>query len=216
MISINLLPHDLRPIKRTPLPYILSALLVVLVLLAMAGLIVQKQAQIMIARGQLETKQNELQELAPIVAEYERMHQAKQNLATKIAVINDIAADRIIWSRQLWLLSSLAPDNFWFSNIEITNKPYREMMMVYNRQLEAYEQKEVSVTKPILRVSGYVVRDESGVADVNPLLSATSDDEEFSELFHLEPPSFRDAEFEGFQVREFTLEFVVERGREDA
>ena len=69
--------------------------------------------------------------------------------------------------------------------------------------------KTVNVSKPILRVSGYVVSTPDKPSDVSPLTDALSADPEFSSMFLMEPPSFSDTDFEGFPVKKFTLEFQI-------
>ena len=70
----------------------------------------------------------------------------------------------------------------------------------------------MTVTKPFLRVKGYIIEDDDGNRTVNPLMDALSLDEEFSATFELQPSSFKDTEFEMFSVRSFDLEFLIFSG----
>jgi hypothetical protein len=67
MITINLLPQHLRPVKRTPLPYILGVLFLAAVLVGMAFVFVQNGVELAMARRDLEAKKAELADLQPIV-----------------------------------------------------------------------------------------------------------------------------------------------------
>ncbi len=221
MIRINLLPHHLRPIKRTPLPYIACAALFVILLLGMFSSYVTTQAQVMAESKHLNQLQTDLQNLQHIVDESNQLEALKLQLADKIKTIDEIVKDRIIWSRQLWLLSKLTPPNFWYSEILVTTKSYPMQEPVLDPQTKKpkinpntnrIEMKTVQVSRPILRLSGYVIDSPDGNQDVSPLTDALTEDEEFSSLFQLEQPSFSSDEFEGFPVKRFTLEFLITAG----
>ncbi len=221
MIQINLLPHHLRPIKRSALPYVLCAALLVLVVLGIGVSFVGMQAAIAAMNNELETHNKKMTELQPIVDESNELEALKVQLADKLKTIDEIAKDRIIWSRQLWSLSRLTPDNVWYSEIVVTTKTYQVQEQVIdpqtgkpkvNPQTKQIEMKMRPVQRPILRVSGYVVESPDGSQDVSPLTDALTTDPEFTSMFQLEPPSFQNTEFEGFPVKKFTLEFLITSG----
>lgn len=218
MIKINLLPHHLRPIKRSPIPYLACAGLFVAVLLYIAVSFVATQAQILSVQAELDANQAELDSLKQIVEESNQLEQLKLQLADKIETINEIVSNRIVWSRELWNLSRLKPDNFWYSEIAEASKTYsmqepeidpKTGKPAIDPNTKKVKMKTVNITRPILRVSGYVVGAEDGRSDVSPLTDALTSDPEFSRMFQLEPPSFQDTEFEGFPVKKFTLEFLI-------
>jgi hypothetical protein len=221
MIRINLLPHHLRPIKRTPLPYIACAALLVIVLLGMFSSFVTTQATVRAESQELYRLKTEFQNLESIVRESNELEALKIQLADKIKTIDEIVKDRIIWSRQMWLLSQLTPQNFWYSEIVITSKNYPKQEPVIDAQTgkpkvnpttKKIEMKTIQVSRPILRLSGYVIDSPDGRQDVSPLTDALTQDEEFSSMFQLEQPSFSSDEFEGFPVKRFTLEFLIMAG----
>ena len=213
MIRVNLLPHHLRPVRRSSIPYLLSGGLFLIALVAMAFMWVKKEREINERERAIAGYQEELDALEPIRRESDELEQLKLALADKIGTIAEITSDRIIWSRQLWSLARLAPPNFWYDGISVETKQYRERQPTYNAQTKKTEMKTVTVTKPILKVEGYVTEAEDGTMDVNPLLIATTMDEEFSELFQLEPPSLKDDEFDGYEVKSFTLEYLILAGK---
>jgi hypothetical protein len=221
MIRINLLPHHLRPIKRTPLPYIACAVLLAIVVLGMFSSFVTTQATVRAESKELNRLKTELQNLDSIVTEFKNLEALKVQLADRIKTIDEIVKDRIIWSRQMWLLSQLTPKNFWYSEIVITAKNYPKQEPVIDTQTgkpkvnpttNRIEMKTVQVSRPILRLSGYVIDSPDGRQDVSPLTDALTQDEEFSSMFQLEQPSFSSDEFEGFPVKRFTLEFLITAG----
>ncbi len=213
MIQVNLLPHELRPVKRTPLPYIISVLVLLIALGVVASIYLQQVARTSALRGQVAETQRDFDELKDIVDEAERLTELKQQLAVKIQTINEIVNDRIIWSEQLWRLSKLAPENFWYSEFEqdtkqvtvtVTepdpNDPTKMVTRPDNR------------TVPMLRVSGYVIEGQEGSKDVSPFLSAVEEDPEFAAMFELDKQQFGDTDFNGYPVRSFTIEFLIDRG----
>ncbi len=211
MIDINLLPEHLRPIKRSPLPHIISIALLVGVLVVLASDYLNSMREIAASEDELATLQTELDTLMVYVEEAEQLAEQKGLLADKIEAIDDIVSDRIIWSRQLWNLSRLAPPNFWYSGIRVVDRQFRERRTDWDRDREEYVTQDTTVRRPVLEVSGYVAPERGG-ADVSPLMQAAEQDPEFSAMFQLEPPTFRDTEFEGYAVRSFTLEFIIEPG----
>lgn len=209
MIRVNLLPLDRRPIRRSPIPYIVSIAVLVAGVLGVAALYVTTQAQVLQKRAELAASQERLAALDEIITESDSLEKLKEQLASKIDTIVEITSDRILWSRQLYNLSRLAPDNIWYSGVKVDAKSFKEQRQEYNPKTKQLETKVITITRPILRVSGYVAPADDGTVDVSPLMQATERDEEFASMFELEPPSFRDDEFENVPVRVFSLEYLI-------
>lgn len=209
MITINLLPFDLRPIKRTPLPYIASGLLLVLVLLLIASVFVANVASIAKANNNLTAHTNELTGLQETVQKYNQLTEQKKQLVLQVETIQEIVSDRIIWSRQLFNLGRLLTENAWYKSITQTTKPFNETQTRINPDTKKPELVNLVVTKQVLVVSGYVIAGAEGQSDTGPLVSAFADDEEFKSMFQLERPAFEDTFIEDTAVREFTLEYVI-------
>src|SRR5690606_12359413 len=132
MIHINLLPHSLRPVKRTPIPYIISVLVVILALLGMGYFYTNTQLQIADARARLNKYTADFNDLEAVVEDYNSMVNQKRTLSLKIETINDIVKDRIIWSEQLFNLTRILPENAWLSDFRVEVKPETESQMVFN------------------------------------------------------------------------------------
>ena len=92
MITINLLPHHLRPIKRTPLPYLASLALLILALLVMAMLFLNSQSAIRSAQREYKDKEDELAALSDIVEEFNQLSEEKLRLEEKITIIKESSA----------------------------------------------------------------------------------------------------------------------------
>ena len=212
MITVNLLPYELRPVKRTPLPYILSGATLVLAIAVVAIVFVKDIADIAGATRTLNEHKAELSQLQPVVQDYDAISQKKLQLAEQVNTINEIASDRIIWSRQLYNLNRLAPDNMWYDEIDVGVRPFTETHTVFNERTKKNETVTEKVERQILAISGYVVPGKDGQASISPFTLATENDPEFSELFQLELSTFKDTFFEEVGVREFKLEYVIRRG----
>ncbi|MEA3364990.1 MAG: hypothetical protein U9Q79_05060 [Candidatus Hydrogenedentes bacterium] len=222
MITINLLPKHLRPVKRTPIPHILSILVLVAAVVAMGLVFVTVRAQLIVVRNQLAGVNQELGELQGIVDEYDQLLKEKARVADKIKAIEEISSDRIIWSRQLYNLSRLAPDNLWYTEIAVATKKGQKTepmigqdgKVVLDPATKQPRMGTVNIDIPVLRVSGYVIETPDGRLDTGSFARATEKDEEFFALFQFEPPRVQDTVYEGYRVREFTFEFVIRKGGE--
>ena len=223
MIVVNLLPEELRPIKRTPLPHLVSLLVLALVLVAMAGAYIAKAAEIGDASTRLADTEQQLAQLADTVKEFNDLKLKKRQLDRKIKVIQDITQDRIIWSKRLHQLVSLTPDNFWYKSIQEVSRT----ITVERVQLDEAGKPVIDtrtnqpktvrdrVRQPYLVVAGYVAPDDDGVDDVNPLSFKTSNDEDFSSMFILEAPEASFGEYAGRQIRTFKFNYRIDRGGKD-
>lgn len=217
MILVNLLPEELRPIKRTPLPHILSVALLLAAIAGSAFVFYQNFARTNALKAEIARTEQDLKSLKAIVDEYNQLGQRKNQLKDKVDTIEEILRDRKIWSQHLHRLAQLTPDNFWYSGIKETQQNFRENQIkrdekgepVINKKTKEPEMEVVTVSKPILEISGYIVNDEQGRAEINQLLQATAEDPEFSANFELLRPGFNDTDFNGYKVRAFTAEYEI-------
>jgi Tfp pilus assembly protein PilN len=218
MIVVNLLPPHLRPIQRTPLPYIGAFALMGLAIAAMISVFLSGQAAHAAARSQLAQAHKQLKDLESVVKEANALTEKKLALQTKILTIQEILADRIIWSRQLHRLASLAPENIWFDRIETTIRNFKEKRQKIdpktgepqiNPRTKEVQTENITVKRPVLQVTGYAVTNEQGYAAISPFVEATEADPEFSQMFALFSPDLEDTDFEGYAVRKFELAFDI-------
>jgi len=221
MIIVNLLPEHLRPIKRTPLPYVIT-IGVSLAAFAVLGLLYAgDMTRRMSLEAEFSATSNELNSLAHITTEYNQLEEQKLALADKVSVIQEILGERKIWSEHLHRLASLTPENIWYKQIRIGSQPFREQVpkidprtgrVVINRNTQEPEMETRNVRRPVLIVSGYVIPNEQGLAHFNTLSLNTTEDPEFSRHFVLFRPNMEDTEFDGYFVRSFSLEYLIQQG----
>lgn len=214
MIRINLLPHHLRPVKRTPVPYLVVFAVLALALLGMASIWLAKQAQIASKQDEYNQHLADLSKLASVVEENNKLVKQKESLAGKMNIIQEIVADRIIWSRELYNISRLTPDNFWYDSIAEKEIPTTRQVKVFNEKTKQEETKTETIKVRVLQIGGYTIEGQDGNRDIYPLTFNMEKDPEFSELFQLNQPKFKDTQFEGFSVRNFTLEYNIVRKEE--
>lgn len=215
MITVNLLPHEFRPVKRTPLPYLLSGAAFVLSLVVIGFIYIVNVANIAVANRTLNQHRTELSQLKPVVEEYNSISAKKLQLAEQVETINEIVSDRILWSRQLFNLNRLALENMWYDAIEVSLKPFSETRTTYNPQKKVNETVTVKVDRRVLTLSGYVVAGKDGKSSVSPFTLATDSDAEFSSLFQLDKSTFKDTMFEDVGVRQFQFEYIVRDGSKE-
>jgi cell division protein FtsB len=211
MININILPEHLRPIKRSPLPYVVSILFAAVCLLIAGVIFLTTQTRILARNIQKDALENKYKEYELIVKESNDLDEQKKKLRNKIDTIEEIVRDRMIWSRQLWNLVRLAPDNLWYSGFIEDSKEFKSTRIEKDPNSKTGGTRQVNVTyrRPILRVSGYVVTTPELTADVNPFATATETDPEFSKMFSLETTALKETLFEDRPVKNFTLEFQI-------
>ena len=223
MIIVNLLPHELRPVKHSPLPYLASAGVLVLAVLVMLSMFLAVQGQIMGMNNDLNARKAELKALEETVRKYNQIIDTKEALQDKITIIKEILSGRIIWSEQLNTLAKITPDNIWYSRIRVTQQTVKMQQVktdpktkepVIDKRTGRPQMETKSVPQDILEVSGYVTNDAQGERQITPLLDATTQDKEFSAKFDLQQPKTDPAEFKGFAVQEFTLRYLIESGEE--
>lgn len=218
MITINLLPRELRPVQRTPLPHILSLLVLAAALAYIGNSYIGLSVKLNSVRDQVKTAQNELASLASTVEEYQTLMDQKQFLMKKITAIQDILRDRTIWSEQLHRLVTLTPENIWFKRIRVTSRKFMEERPAVDKRTgkpekdpKTGQQKmvRVPVDRPVLEISGYAVGDETGMSSTASLAENTTADAAFAEMFTLYTSKITDTEFNEYPVREFTFEYLI-------
>lgn len=213
MITINLLPYELRPVKRTPIPYILCTLLLVGALFACFTINIDDNQAREESETTLRKNQEELASLQPAIDDHNILAEESEILAIRLRTIKEIASNRIIWSQQLYNLTRLSADkNMWFDKISVQQRPYTVTEAIYDPKTEKTTQKSIRKYQPILTLKGYVASGTDGRATISLFMDATDSDAEFSGLFIPESPAFADTEFDGTPVREFTLEYVISQG----
>jgi Tfp pilus assembly protein PilN len=226
MIIVNLLPHHLRPIKRTPMPYMITGLVLALTIAGLAALFLQGQLAVNKAKGEHEAKKNELGGLSETVREFNELADQKGDLDDRINTIKGILADRMIWSQQLHSLASLTPDNIWYERIRVFGKPvtkYRKKTdprtgetLPPNPTTGEFDMESYRAEQQVLEITGYVTMDDQGNRRVNALMLATQEDPEFSKLFEMGGPKMEPTEFNGEEVQKFTLPYIIiEEGGEE-
>lgn len=212
MITINLLPIELRPVKRTPILHIASGTVLVLIVLGIAFQWINNQRRISNAAAQLEQDVAELQELQEVVTKYNELSKMQIELSEKVNTINEIAHDRIVWSEQLYHLARLALKNFWYDSIRVGTKSMPELVITVNPETKETTTQRVTRQAQVLTVSGFVTGG-AGSSGIAPFMIATEQDERFSRTFVLDLiGEVEDTLFEEQPVRKFELVYLVKPG----
>jgi len=190
-----------------------AILMVILVLGAMASMWLSGVGAMRSQQKELEKLQEARAKFGDVIEEYNALEQQKVELAKRIDIINEIVSDRIIWSRQLWNLSRLTPDNIWLSGVKIEERSIKTTQIVYDPKRKEYKEKRVVLKKPVLAVSGYVVPDADRQMRFFPFTEATENDEEFSAMFELRDQKREVTSFNGRPVLSFELDYLILQGK---
>ena len=213
MITINLLPSELRPIKRTPLPYILTTVLVVL---SLGWCLTKYTDNLQELRGQEKTlaqNEKELLSLKESVETYNKLSEEKQLLASQLNTIDEITSDRIVWSEQLHSLTRLALTNMWYSNMAVKTRVSTITKEIVDPESGKKKTIKEKITENVLTLEGFVSPDSEGRTSISPFTSATELDPAFSSQFQFIDFSMSDdIVFEDVTVKEFSLEYLISRG----
>ncbi len=210
MIKINLLPNEIRPFTRTPLPHIISLAVLAAVLFFMSQTYMAANGELNNVNTQIAQQEAALDLLAATVKEYEELERQKEELQIVVAIIQKILEDRTIWSEHLHRLTVLTPDNIWYSRIRLTSRRFTEEVQTTDTRGNPITER-TTVNRNVLQLSGYATQDETGRASTEPLATNTTTDPEFPKMFELVTSDFEDKEFDGYPVREFNFEYVVRR-----
>lgn len=218
MIKINLLPYDLRPITRTPLPHIISLAVLAVSLVFMGHTFLTLNSEASGISKEIAAQQSALDLLDATVSEYEQLQEQKQQLQTMVQTIQTILKDRTIWSEHLHQLTTLTPDNIWYKRVRLLSRRMTEERVelnsktgkpVIDKKTNEPKMTRVNITRYVLEISGYAIDDEAGLNSTATLAANTTVDPEFSKAFKLITSKIGDTEFNGFQVREFVFEYLV-------
>ena len=214
MITINLLPAELRPIERTILPYLIAVSVLAITILGVGTVYIADIATNVIANNALEENKAALLDLQDVIDENARLVARTNELAARVTAIQQIASDRVVWSQQLHNLVRLAPDNLWFTRLYVHAKAVPIVTQVYDPDTKTMVSVPGIVTQQLLEVSGYVATGRDGNRDIAPFMGETTDPgAEFAQSFKLETvKSVEDGDYQGDPVKKFKIEFVLAKG----
>ena len=213
MIDINLLPVELRPRPRSPLPYLLTIVLAVAVVIYCLIAFVGKWRTISDFEKRIIKLDEQIAEVHESAEAVKELEAGNRLLNAKQAAISTIMPDRIVWSKVIVMLAELVPEDVWLSDLAVSSKSVP--IQVPNPDSQS-AQKTVTeyVSRRKLEVTGYALslREEEGVNHVGRFVSAMENEQdpnykpEFAALFNNpDPQSVDDAVFEDTPVKEFTI-----------
>jgi Tfp pilus assembly protein PilN len=113
MITINLLPADLRPIERTPLPRFLAILIgVALAAVGVVFLVLMQFILVPRARDAVAKEEEVLASLRPQAAEHQKVTADLKDITQRENALQEIYKTRTIWWKKLDLLCDLIPSSY--------------------------------------------------------------------------------------------------------
>jgi Tfp pilus assembly protein PilN len=213
MIDINLLPVELRPRPRSPLPYLMTVVLAIAVVSYCLIAFVDKWQTISDFEKRITELDEQIAEVHESAEAVKELEAGNRLLNAKQAAISTIMPDRIVWSKVIVMLAELVPEDVWLSDLAVSSKSVP--IQVPNPDSQA-AQKTVTqyVPRRKLEITGYALslREEEGVNHVGRFVSAMENEQdpnynpEFAALFsNPDPQSVDDKVFEDTPVKEFKI-----------
>jgi len=220
MINVNLLPPELRPLRRSPLPYIVVAIVGAAVVIALLSMYTANRLQIANKQRQLDDLKAELQRVREAAEQVKELEAKEASIAMKDRAIKEITSDRIMWSEQLYYLARLMPEQVWLKDIEVETKSRTIMVDVPDAKEGEPKTKPKVVPYQSLKLTGYALShaEEIGVNYVGVFVRAIENDPQFSSIFTSpEPRLVKDEEFGDVHVKEFEVncEIVTTKSEKD-
>lgn len=209
MITINLLPEQLRPINRAGWPHIVAAIAVVTCALVCLKMFTDKQNEL---DERYARNQEELASLQGSVDQYLKLAEEKKMLAAQLTTISEIASNRTIWSEQLHNLTRLALPNMWYDKIEVDTRTVTVRTEVIDETTKKVKKVTTKITKRVLALEGFVAPEKSGQTSINPFTTLAEQDEAFSNMFQLEEWGTSETQFDDVDVKAFALEYEISPG----
>jgi hypothetical protein len=158
--------------------------------------------------------QAQIDEVWASVEAVKELEKKKRQLNAKQEAIGKIMSDRMVWSKVLYDLAGLVPEDVWLSDLKEDVKITQTT--VPNPDPDAAQK---TITKAIttrkFKVGGYAMspRAESGVESVGQLVRAMEDSADFSKQFRNPTPQrVFDEEFDKVSVKKFEIWTDIEVG----
>jgi hypothetical protein len=209
MITINLLPEQLRPVNRAGWPYIVTVIAIVLCVFVCLRMFIETRNDLNTLNETYARNQEELESLRGSVDQYLALAEEKKMLANQLTTISEIASNRTIWSEQLHNLTRLALPNMWYDKIEVDTVTVTVTTEEIDPTTKKVKKTKTKVRKRVLVLEGFVAPNKSGQTSINPFTTGAEQDEEFSTMFQLEEWGTSETTFQDVDVRAFALEYEI-------
>jgi len=216
MININLLPPELRPIRRSGLPYVVVAIAGTVVVVVLLSIFMANGVAVANKSNDLEGLKAECQRVRESAKEVKELEIKKASIEAKDKAMKEITSDRIVWSEQLHYLARLMPDQVWLKDIEVETKTRTKTVPVPDAKEGQPKTKKVAVPYQSLKLTGYALsyKEEMGVNLVGVFVKAIENDADFTTYFKSpEPHLLKDEEFGGVHVKEFEVNCEIVTGK---
>jgi len=151
MIKINLLPAELRPKKKTTLPVKAMSLIgggIVVILILIHVLVGMKINQ---EKERLSLLKKEYEAIRP---EYERVLKLKadkERLESKVALMEKLLIQRLLWAKKLNQFSDLMPPSVWLSSVSVVTRAETPTLVIRGKTYSDKGEKMVEQVGDFMR-----------------------------------------------------------------
>ncbi|MBL7170763.1 MAG: PilN domain-containing protein [Candidatus Omnitrophica bacterium] len=151
MIKINLLPAELKPKKKTTLPVKAMSLIgggIVVILILIHVLVGMKINQ---EKERLSLLKKEYEAIRP---EYERVLKLKadkERLESKVALMEKLLIQRLLWAKKLNQFSDLMPPSVWLSSVSVVTRTETPTLVIRGKTYSDKGEKMVEQVGDFMR-----------------------------------------------------------------
>ena len=146
MIKINLLPVRAARKKETAIQqFVITGVVVVMIALLVASLYVVKRVQVAVAKDDIASANNKINELKTKIGKLEELKTLKEQVKKKLDILSQLRKNKTGPAQRLATLSDLTPEKLWLTNYIETDKDVKisgiasteELIAQYMKALEA-------------------------------------------------------------------------------
>ena len=146
MIKINLLPVRAARKKETAIQQlVITGVVVVMIALIVVSLYVVKRVQVAVAKDDIVSANNKINELKTKIGKLEELKTLKEQVKKKLDILSQLRKNKTGPAQRLATLSDLTPEKLWLTNYSETEKEVKisgiasteDLIAQYMKSLEA-------------------------------------------------------------------------------
>lgn len=164
MIKINLLPLRAAKKKETAIQqFAMAGVVVVLIALIVTSLYAVKYVQVNVAKDDLTSANNKINELKTKIGKLEKLKTLKDQVKKKLDVLSQLRKNKTGPAQRLATLSNLAPDQLWLTSYSESGQDIKVSGIAFTEELIAQFMKALEASKDFMTVE-LVVSEQTEVA----------------------------------------------------
>lgn len=164
MIKINLLPLRAAKKKETAIQqFVIAGVVVVLIALIITSLYVVKHVQVNLAKDDITSATNKINELKTKIGKLEELKTLKEQVKKKLDVLSQLRKNKTGPAQRLATLSDLAPERLWLTSYAESGQDVKVSAISFTEDLIAQFMKALEASSDFMAVE-LVVSEQAEVA----------------------------------------------------